>query len=215
MGKSSNSDNPLTKLENSINEFLSSGSLKAAVFRANDIFSFGTKVLAALAFVCFLSTTFLNNTAKPSISTSKVYLVKGQGSGLTGDRDYYDNSGNDQAFINFDLKADLSPLFNWNVKALYLYLTAEYSTQNNILNEMVLWDKIVMNGEKMDIDMKSAKTKYYFRNDGKGLLGHENITLILNWNVMPNMGDLKWRKSGDTHSFKLPTEYYATMKRGH
>ena len=40
MGKSSNSDNPLTKLENAINEFLSSGSLKAAVFRANDIFSF-------------------------------------------------------------------------------------------------------------------------------------------------------------------------------
>ena len=45
----------------------------------------------------------------------------------------------------------------YNLKALYLYLTAEYSTQNNILNEMVLWDKIVMNGEKMDIDMKSAK----------------------------------------------------------
>ena len=42
--------------------------------------------------------------------------MRGQGSGLTGDRDYYDNSGNDQAFINFDLKADLSPLFNWNVK---------------------------------------------------------------------------------------------------
>ena len=178
-------------------------------------------------------------------------MVKGQGSGLTGDRDYYDNSGNDQAFINFDLKADLSPLFNWNVKALYLYLTAEYITDNNILNEMVLWDKIVMNGEKMDLEMKSAKvseifehfhlskqhlkdyrytincflslfltlnlfqTKYYFRNDGKGLLGHNNVTLILNWNVMPNMGDLKWRKSGNTHSFKLPTEYYATMKRGH
>jgi len=51
-------------------------------------------------------------------SSSKVYVVKGQGSGLTGDRDYYDNSGNDQAFINFDLKADLSPLFNWNVKVI-------------------------------------------------------------------------------------------------
>ena len=90
---------------------------------------------------------------------SKVYLVKGQGSGLTGDRDYYDNSGNDQAFINFDLQADLTPLFNWNVKALYLYLTAEYITKENSLNEMVLWDKIVMNGEKMDLDMKSAKVK--------------------------------------------------------
>ena len=134
MGKSSSSGNPLTNLENAINDFLSSGSLKAAVFRANDIFSFGTKVLAALAFTCFLSTTFLHNTTVPHISTrwesgerfdltdvslflsSKVYLVRGQGSGLTGDRDYYDNSGNDQAFINFDLKADLSPLFNWNVK---------------------------------------------------------------------------------------------------
>ena len=91
---------------------------------------------------------------------SKVYLVKGQGSGLTGDRDYYDNSGNDQAFINFDLAADLSPLFNWNVKALYLYLTAEYITKENSLNEMVLWDKIVMNGEKMDLDMKSAKVSH-------------------------------------------------------
>ena len=57
-------------------------------------------------------------------SSSKVYLVKGQGSGLTGDRDYYDNSGNDQAFINFDLKADLSPLFNWNVKVIALFLIA-------------------------------------------------------------------------------------------
>jgi len=215
MTKSSGSGNPFTNLEKAINDFLSSGSLKAAVFRANDIFSFGTKVLAALAFTAFLSTTFLNNTTVPHITTSKVYLVKGQGSGLTGDRDYYDNSGNDQAFINFDLKADLSPLFNWNVKALYLYLTAEYKTETNVLNEMVLWDKIVMNGEKMELDMKSAKTKYYFRNYGKGLLGHDNITLILNWNVMPNMGDLKWVKSAKTYSFKLPTEYYSTMKRGH
>ena len=43
------------------------------------------------------------------------------------------------------------------MQALYLYLTAEYITESNVLNEMVLWDKIVMNGEKMEIDMKSAK----------------------------------------------------------
>ena len=33
----------------------------------------------------------------------------------------------------------------------------EYITKENSLNEMVLWDKIVMNGEKMDLEMKSAK----------------------------------------------------------
>ena len=69
MGKKESSGNPLTNLENAINDFLSSGSLKAAVFRGNDIFSFGTKVLAGLAFICFLSTTFLNNTAVPNITT--------------------------------------------------------------------------------------------------------------------------------------------------
>ena len=62
--------------------------------------------MAGLAFVCFLSTTFLQNTAVPVISTSKVYLVRGQGSGLTGDRDYYDNSPNDQGW-NFQMEYQL------------------------------------------------------------------------------------------------------------
>ena len=76
MGKSSSSGNPLTSIENAINDFLNSGSLRSAVFRANDIFSFGTKVLASLAFVCFLSTTFLKSQAVPNISTR--YLWENQ-----------------------------------------------------------------------------------------------------------------------------------------
>lgn len=27
---------------------------------------------------------------------------------------------------------DLEPIFNWNVKQLFLYLTAEYTTENNV-----------------------------------------------------------------------------------
>ena len=100
------------------------------------------------------------------------------------------------------------------MKALYIYLTAEYQTETNVLNEMVLWDKIILNGEKMDLDLKSAKTKYYFRADGRGLLDHQNVTLVLNWNVMPNMGDLKWVAARQQHSFPLPNEYYATKRRG-
>ena len=38
---------------------------------------------------------------------------------------------NDLGFLTFDLQADLTPLFNWNVKQLFLYLTAEYSTPSN------------------------------------------------------------------------------------
>jgi signal peptidase complex subunit 3 len=39
---------------------------------------------------------------------------------------------NDIGFLNFDLQADLEPLFNWNVKQLFLYLTAEYETDTNV-----------------------------------------------------------------------------------
>jgi signal peptidase complex subunit 3 len=39
---------------------------------------------------------------------------------------------NDLGFLNFDLNVDLEPLFNWNVKQLFLYLTAEYETKPNV-----------------------------------------------------------------------------------
>lgn len=39
---------------------------------------------------------------------------------------------NDLGFLTFDLKADLNPIFNWNVKQLFLYLTAEYVTDKNV-----------------------------------------------------------------------------------
>ena len=38
---------------------------------------------------------------------------------------------NDLGYLTFDLKVDLEPLFNWNVKQLFLYLSAEYSTPKN------------------------------------------------------------------------------------
>lgn len=43
---------------------------------------------------------------------------------------------NDLGFLTFDLKTDLTGLFNWNVKQLFLYLTAEYNTPNNELNQV-------------------------------------------------------------------------------
>ena len=39
---------------------------------------------------------------------------------------------NDLGFLNFDLNVDLEPLFNWNVKQLFLYLTAEYETKQHV-----------------------------------------------------------------------------------
>merc|ERR1711885_71127 len=123
-------------------------------------------------------------------------------------RDYYDSKQADQGFITFDLQADLAPLFNWNVKVLFLYLSAEYSTPTTSHNTAVLWDKIIMRGEKTKLDLKSIKTKYYFRDESEALSG-ETVNLTLSWNVMPNMGHLTWVKAEERHTFTFPTEYYS------
>ena len=39
---------------------------------------------------------------------------------------------NDLGLFNIDLNVDLEPLFNWNVKQLFLYLTAEFETKQNV-----------------------------------------------------------------------------------
>ena len=75
----------------------------------------------------------------------------------------------DLGFITFDITADLDNIFDWNVKQFFLYLSAEYSTKNNALNQVVLWDKIVLRGDNPKLLLKDMKTKYFFFDDGNGL----------------------------------------------
>jgi len=114
---------------------------------------------------------------------------------------------NDLGFLTFDLEADLSSVFNWNAKQLFLYLVAEYQTPKNVLNQVVLWDKIILRGENAKIDVKSINTKYYFWDDGNGLKNNQNVTLALHWNVIPNAGLLPNVASHGLHSFSFPAQY--------
>ena len=51
---------------------------------------------------------------------------------------YHLNNRNKMLFFDLymyfvvSFHSDLKPLFNWNVKQLFLYLTAEYKTENNV-----------------------------------------------------------------------------------
>ncbi|NXU60413.1 SPCS3 peptidase, partial [Horornis vulcanius] len=82
----------------------------------------------------------------------------------------------DLGFVTFDITADilngkngLQTIFDWNVKQLFLYLSAEYSTKNNALNQVVLWDKIMLRGDNPRLSLKDMKSKYFFFDDGNGL----------------------------------------------
>eukprot|EP00088_Acartia_fossae_P042056 TRINITY_DN4403_c0_g1_i1.p1 TRINITY_DN4403_c0_g1~~TRINITY_DN4403_c0_g1_i1.p1 ORF type:complete len:181 (-),score=22.57 TRINITY_DN4403_c0_g1_i1:431-973(-) len=177
--------------------------MHTALTRANALVAYTMSVLASLTFLCFLSTFFNEYQVHADIDTVKV-VVKNVPDYAAG------KEKNDLGFLTFDLQADLNPLFNWNVKQLFLYLTAEYETPNNKLNQVVLWDKIIQRGENAMLDYRSMNTKYYFFDDGNGLLGHKNVTMTLSWNIIPNAGNLPRIMSKGMHTFAFPESYTTT-----
>ncbi|NXJ75997.1 SPCS3 peptidase, partial [Trogon melanurus] len=131
----------------------------------------------------------------------------------------------DLGFVTFDITADILngkkwleeniltsifSIFDWNVKQLFLYLSAEYSTKNNALNQVVLWDKIMLRGDNPRLFLKDMKSKYFFFDDGNGLKGNRNITLTLSWNVVPNAGILPLVTGSGHVSVPFPDTYETT-----
>ncbi|KAE9556299.1 hypothetical protein FO519_000482 [Halicephalobus sp. NKZ332] len=151
--------------------------------RANAIFAFTLTAMSAVTFAVFLSTICSNRIAPVSISAAnpRVRVIS----------DYISDHGkSDHAMVNLNIEADVSPIFNWNVKQLFLYLVAEYKTPKNEVNQVVLWDKIVLRSQRSVVIEDKVAPKYYFLDDGQHLLGHENVTLTLRWNIIPNAGYL-------------------------
>ncbi|KAF2894237.1 hypothetical protein ILUMI_11930 [Ignelater luminosus] len=168
--------------------------------RGNAILAYALSVLACLTFVCFASTVFLDYRTNVDIKVISPLVRTIADYGAARER-------NDLGQVSFDLQANLSNLFNWNVKQLFLYLTAEYETSNNQLNQVVLWDKIILRGENAVLNLKNMNPKYYFWDDGNGLRGNKNITLTLSWNIIPNAGLLPNIFAHGSHSFQFPLDY--------
>ncbi|KAK7874470.1 hypothetical protein R5R35_001559 [Gryllus longicercus] len=174
--------------------------MHSVLTRGNAILAYSLSVLAVLTFVCFISTVFIDYRTNATMNTVKVVVKNVADYSASREK-------NDLGFLTFDLQTDLTHLFNWNVKQLFLYLTAEYSTPNNQLNQVVLWDKIIQRGENAVLDFKNMNTKYYFWDDGNGLRGNQNVTLTLSWNIIPNAGLLPSIFALGSHAFRFPVEY--------
>lgn len=73
------------------------------------------------------------------MNSPRSYRVKGR-------PHYYSTKREEYAHVTFDLDADLSSLFNWNTKQVFLYITATYpsSTSSSApASEAVIWDAII------------------------------------------------------------------------
>nr|XP_044996564.1 signal peptidase complex subunit 3-like [Jaculus jaculus] len=171
--------------------------------RANSLFAFSLSVMAALTLGCIFTTAFKDRSAPVRLQVSRILLKNVED--FTGPR-----KRSDLGFLTFHISADLEKTFDWNVKQLFLYLSAEYSTKNNAVNQVVLWDKILLRGDNPKLLLKDLKTKYFFFDDGNGLRGNRNVTLTLSWNVIPNAGILPLVTGSGRVSVPFPDAYEIT-----
>ena len=115
----------------------------------------------------------------------------------------------EESIITGDIEVDLTPQFDWNAKELFVYLIAEYVTPNhpNSHNQIVLWDRIIKRGENAKISQKKFAQEYRLLDDHKALKTNPNVTLFLQWNVIPNAGALTTARGRGSQSIAMPDTY--------
>lgn len=109
--------------------------------------------------------------------------------------------------LQFDLDADLTPLFNWNTKQIFVYLTAEYDGKSEgSSNRVTYWDKIITSKDDAVLSLKGAKAKYSVWDVEKSFRGRE-ANVRLEWNVQPYIGPLVYGETGNAvFQFAEPKE---------
>ncbi|KAL7747247.1 Signal peptidase complex subunit [Sorochytrium milnesiophthora] len=168
--------------------------------RLNIIFSAASTVLCVVAaIVAITSYAFLPvQPTQPEISVSSVRLLPHSDRLRTHFHNYFHRPAH-YGLVHFNLTADFTPVFNWNVKQVFAYLVLEYSTPGFERNQIVLWDTIIQN--KDDAHLVVAEHNEYAINDFKyqssRRLDNQAATLKLAWNVMPHVGVLQDYKAVD------------------
>lgn len=115
-------------------------------------------------------------------------------------------SGNDRVYFSFNMEADLRPLYHWNVKQLFVYLTAEYDSPDHATSRITVWDKIITKKEKANLQLTQQVSKYGLVDEGNAFRG-KTIRLRLHWNVVPFSGLLYNQDAAQEFNMTLPARY--------
>ncbi|KAI1932881.1 Signal peptidase complex subunit [Ophidiomyces ophidiicola] len=124
----------------------SAGAMHSALNRIQGVFGFFTSVALVLGVLTAFSVVLHPAEPITTVKLSNIQVVRGR-------PHYYSVKREEYAQIKFDLDADLSSLFNWNTKQLFVYVLASYpstvstssSPPKNLttITESVIWDTII------------------------------------------------------------------------
>ncbi|CAG8563317.1 9903_t:CDS:2, partial [Paraglomus occultum] len=160
--------------------------------RANSVFAFSlTVIFVLLGAVAIITPFFSSSDPKTEVHVKEIAV-------WTYD---YGGSISEFAFVTMDLEADLTSLFDWNTKQLYVSIVAEYGSDN--MNQIVLWDDIIRSKRDAQVVLHQIKNKYMF-NDITPSFREVNATYALHWDAMPYVGLLQSGRSDSIRHVKFP-----------
>ncbi|KAK7204031.1 signal peptidase 22kDa subunit [Myxozyma melibiosi] len=153
-------------------------------------------IMAAISLSSFVHLNYLTPVPTASISVDNVQVKYGK-------PPYgYNYKRQEYASMTFDLDADLSPLFNWNTKQLFVYLAATYPGKQ-YANKVVFWDSIITSKEDAIISLRNTTANYQIY-DVTGKFSERTATVSLEWNVQPYVGLLTFSKGEGRSKFTFP-----------
>ncbi|KAI0684812.1 signal peptidase subunit [Cytidiella melzeri] len=158
--------------------------------RINNVIASLSSCMMVLLAAIALSSVLFTADPKGELDVSPMQI-------FSGNTRRYVSKKQDVAFLNFNVTADLTPLFNWNTKQLFLYVQAEYVNAQGVKNEVVVWDKIVRTKEEANLAL-SGRNKYLFRNLGTSFKNVEPAHFSLKYNAMPYVGLLTYGEAART-----------------
>ncbi|KAJ8614245.1 hypothetical protein CTAYLR_001188 [Chrysophaeum taylorii] len=167
--------------------------------RLNAVFFYGLNVLLGLAVMTWLS-CLQQDLGFGDYPQPVIHKIK-----MNDLLSLRSHGGVDRALLSFDLAADLRPAFHWNLKQLFVFVLAEYESESNKLNQVILWDKIVETEEDAQMATDNAYIKYALVDQGNELR-NTTVNLYVVWDHMPVTGRL-FMNRGKGSPFELPPSY--------
>lgn len=105
----------------------------------------------------------------------------------------------------FDLETDLTPLFNWNTKQVFIYLTAEYPGNGiDSVNKVTYWDKIIKSKDQAKLNLTNERSKYSVW-DIEQNFENKDAIIKLEWNIQPWVGPLVYGSTTGDGSLTFPS----------
>ncbi|KAF9942373.1 hypothetical protein BGZ65_002495 [Modicella reniformis] len=171
--------------------------------RANAVMAFSISAIFCLLAAIALSALVIPASPSGSIALDSIKVVTGR-----YDKNWVDFKTQDNEFANtlMQIDADLSSLFHWNTKQLFVYAIAEYSTPTHPKNQIFLWDTIIKSKSDAVLRKKGIVNKYSLIDVNKKWT-NVHATISLHWNVVPYVGFMTYGRSqaSEAYAFPLPS----------